>query len=172
MVRFVYGNTGEVMPDTSDKVAVNSKPLYEHFETVSLTLPVKEHRSISLRKGDDYGYELTLTRHHFGGVSIHLNPEEVAWLKEHLPSPETPAGEQVSRLLLTIRRQADEIRALRIGLGFKDPDALDPPAAKAAECRCGCFSGGCGRPDGCRCNKTCPCQNPPHAANGRPQHEG
>src|SRR6185312_10178739 len=26
------------------------------------------------------------------------------------------------------------------------------------ECRCGCRSGGCGRPDGCRCDKDCPCQ--------------
>lgn len=27
----------------------------------------------------------------------------------------------------------------------------------AHECLCGCRSGGCGRPDGCRCDKTCPC---------------
>ena len=25
------------------------------------------------------------------------------------------------------------------------------------ECQCGCYSGGCGRPDGCQCDKTCPC---------------
>lgn len=24
-------------------------------------------------------------------------------------------------------------------------------------CLCGCYSGGCGRPDGCRCTKECPC---------------
>jgi len=24
-------------------------------------------------------------------------------------------------------------------------------------CRCGCYSGGCGRPDGCRCGRECPC---------------
>jgi len=30
-------------------------------------------------------------------------------------------------------------------------------------CLCGCYSGGCGRPEGCMCDKTCPCQ----AAGGR-----
>ncbi len=32
------------------------------------------------------------------------------------------------------------------------------------QCRCGCYSGGCERPDGCRCDKSCPCQS----ADGRP----
>lgn len=27
------------------------------------------------------------------------------------------------------------------------------------ECRCGCYSGGCDAPGGCRCGKNCPCQN-------------
>ena len=25
------------------------------------------------------------------------------------------------------------------------------------QCVCGCYSGGCGRPEGCRCDSTCPC---------------
>jgi hypothetical protein len=25
------------------------------------------------------------------------------------------------------------------------------------ECRCGCYSGGCARPEGCKCDKNCPC---------------
>jgi len=27
------------------------------------------------------------------------------------------------------------------------------------ECRCGCYSGGCSRPEGCRCGPTCPCSS-------------
>jgi hypothetical protein len=34
-------------------------------------------------------------------------------------------------------------------------DALASPVVD--ECRCGCRSGGCDRPDGCRCGKDCPC---------------
>jgi len=62
-----------------------SKPEFENFQTISLTVPADECRSITLSKGGVYGFELNLTRHHFGGVSIHLNPEEVAWLKKNLP---------------------------------------------------------------------------------------
>ncbi len=27
----------------------------------------------------------------------------------------------------------------------------------SATCVCGCYSGGCGRPEGCRCDRNCPC---------------
>lgn len=32
--------------------------------------------------------------------------------------------------------------------------AVEP---RADQCNCGCYSGGCDRPDGCRCDSTCPC---------------
>lgn len=76
----------------------------------------------------------------------HFDPKDSGWICpvcegwnplgrlqcQHPHAHETCEQEQVSRLLLTIRRQADEIRALRIGHGFRNPDALDQPSEKAA----------------------------------------
>lgn len=64
---------------------MTDKKPYADFQTVSLTIPGEQHRSLNLSKSDNSGFELLLTRHHFGGVSVFLNPEEVEWLREHLP---------------------------------------------------------------------------------------
>lgn len=63
------------------------------------------------------------------------------------------------------RDAADEILKLRRKLNFANREPPHCPTCDcgpahetpAAQCNCGCYSGGCGRPEGCLCDAECPC---------------
>lgn len=89
------------------------------------------------------GYQSMPNCTHFGtGYDLVCWMEETGNWSKKVPSVHSANPVGRDKMNAGIRHHPKEIERLR----------------PKRECRCGCYSGGCDAPGGCRCGRTCPCQ--------------